>query len=350
MPTSVTDYFKLDEVEFKKTDAFDSLVDWDTKLFVDPFLLQKCKTPEFKGAHDELLKYFSKNLKLIGASKHRDDLAWKTAKKRLQFREIGAFGLGYSNESTFGSGIGRNSSDQLISTLKEIYDSGISDPELFELLGLFQDGVGADRISDMTCNVLIRRFADFTQRVFRIAKFNGICATWSIDSSKYAIPAHPFRKSSPILLAPREILRDLPVAEDGFDIVDVYAANEDLRNKLNQLLGNQWRQDLKKYGKAQFRTLFRSNPEYLREVLSAYKKLPIQRYNFSADRSGEIIWREYAQKVVRDFPLHLALDVESSFKEFCDVVEKICIKFKEHVENNGLWEALYDDRGKPRKE
>ena len=350
MPISISEHFQLEERKFLKLGAFDALLDWDSKFFVDPFLLQKCKTKEFKGAHQELLKYFNQTLKLISVSTEKGDKAWTAAKKRLHFQEIGGFGLGYAKESTAGSGIGRGFSDQLIGSLKEIVEKGIKDPELFELLGLFEEGVGADRISDMVCNILIHRFAEFTERIFKESGYSGISAKWTIGDKEFSIPVHPFRPKAPVLLAPIEILRDLPTAEDGFDLTKIYAANELLRNKLNQLLGSDWRQELKRAKKSEIRNYFVRSPELLQELIGAYKDVPLQRYDFTKDRAGEIIWRKYAREIVDKFPVPLALDENPDISDICRVVETICDKFREHIENNGLWEVLFDDHGRPRKE
>jgi len=47
MPVTVTEHLKLDVKKFNKTGAFDSFLDIDSRLFIDPALIWKCKAPEF---------------------------------------------------------------------------------------------------------------------------------------------------------------------------------------------------------------------------------------------------------------------------------------------------------------
>ena len=350
MPISVTQHYGLDEDEFDKTEAFNSMIDWDTELFVDPSLLKICSTSEFSGSHDELLKYFTDTIRLIVSSNSSSDLTWKTAKKRLVFKELGCFGLGYSKQSVTGSGIGTGFANQLLEALKEITEKGVVEPELFELLGLFQEGVGCDRISDMTCFILRNRFASFTERVFQEAGYNGASVLWRFADKSYQIPAHPKKPSLPILLAPKSLLRDLPTSEDGVDLSSVFAANDAIRATLNQVLGVHWREEIKNFRKPSFHDLFLSHPEILAEAIDAYKKVSPKPYNYRSDPAGEYIWRELALKYSEKYPLALNLSESPTLEEVRQVVLSICDQFRENVEQNGAWEVLFDDEKKPRKE
>ena len=351
MPKAVTEYFNLDTDQFEATGAFDTMVDWDTKLFVDPFLLKDISTPEFVGAYDELLGYFRGTLKLIAASKNKNDYPWRAAQKRLVFREPGGFGLGYSKESIRGSGIGKGLANQLIKNLKEIVALGINDPELFELLGLFEEGIGCDLISDMTCNILLKRFFQFTERVFNKSGYKEINTKWELHEQIFHLPAHPFTSKSPVLLSPSKLLNDLPVVKDYYDIDVVCSRNSQLRRNLNQVLGSNWKEEVKKHGKKFFRNLFVNHPEILQELLKQYKEARPRRYDFSKDPSGEVHWRKYARQITSDNPLTLYLTPNAEYPEICGVIETICKKFSDHIENNGLWEVLWDDsKTKHRKE
>jgi len=348
MPKSVCKHFKLDAKKFDATGAFDALLDWDTKLFVDPFLLKGATTPEFHGAYDELLRYFSEIIKLVTVSAGPSDLTWRTARKRLVFRETPGFGLGYAKENTSGSGMGDAFAEKLLTSIGEIARKGIQDPELFELLGLFEEGVGCDRISDMTCSILLERFFNYSSRVFAESGYKGQSLQWR--QRTYTIPRHPFQKNAAVLLAPKELLRDLPVAEDALDLGYIFESNEVLRQKLNKVLGNQWRADVREFGKTKLKDWLIGHPEFLREIVDTYKKATPIRYDFRRDPSGEVVWRQYADQVTTQFPLALILNANAGPADVIEIVRKICDTFRQHVENNGLWEALYDGSGKPRRE
>ena len=53
-------------------------------------------------------------------------------------------------------------------TAREIVDLGVDDPDLFVAMGLFEEGIGPDRISDMASNVILPDLLAFNVRVLTI--------------------------------------------------------------------------------------------------------------------------------------------------------------------------------------
>ena len=120
MAVSVTEHFKLDKKIFESTGAFDALLDQDTHLFVDPFLLKEAADPIFKNGRDALLDHFREIIKLLSNSKKEGDVFWRNALNKFKFREIAGFGLGYAKIGTSGSGIGEKFTASLIQTADAI--------------------------------------------------------------------------------------------------------------------------------------------------------------------------------------------------------------------------------------
>ena len=58
-----------------------------------------------------------------------------------------------------------NSETILSRQLKQLVDAGIDDPVLFELVGIFQENIGPDRISDMVAKIIIDDLILYTQRI-----------------------------------------------------------------------------------------------------------------------------------------------------------------------------------------
>lgn len=348
MPISVTNYFNLDRKIFENTGAFDALLDWDTLLFVDPYLLKDAQTAEFIGSQAELLTYFRRVIKLISHSKKTNDKAWREAVNRMLAKEIAAFGLGYSGSGSEGSGIGFRLATSLITTMKEIVTLGLEDPELFELAGLFEDGFGADRISDMTCNILIERFAEFTERVFKECNSVKILEKIKINKKTFNLPKHPFRKNQPILLCPKELLLDLPTAENG--ITSIFNENAELRNRINEMFGMDWSSYTQEKEKEKSHHAFTKHGFFLEEILKKYKNSGTRKYDFLKDPSGEVFWRTTAEDLAKKFPLNISKETSPSLEYYVDIVRIICDAFKRQIEQNGLWEVLYGERGKSKKE
>lgn len=74
MPISFTDKFGLDKEVFLNTGAFDVILDVDSRLFIDPALLECCDIEEFKGAKEKVEKYFSGIITLLSHSSSPKDM------------------------------------------------------------------------------------------------------------------------------------------------------------------------------------------------------------------------------------------------------------------------------------
>ena len=95
--------------------------------------------------------------------------------------------LGYADAGCHGNAIGPALGSRLLNRGHEIVALGVTDPVIFELIGLFEDDFGADRLSDMTVAILGDDFRAYTQRVatgldlksapgFQVLKRQGILA------------------------------------------------------------------------------------------------------------------------------------------------------------------------------
>lgn len=168
MPISFTDNFGINKKAFVKTGAFDVILDVDSRLFIDPALLESCDIDEFAGAKEKVEKYFSGIITLLSHSSSRNDMYWKQADKLLKFKELTGTCFGYTQFGTDGNSIGPVLRQVILATIKELIDAGEKDPSLFELLGVFQEGIGCDRISDLLTFILAPEILTFTQRVVNI--------------------------------------------------------------------------------------------------------------------------------------------------------------------------------------
>ena len=77
-----------------------------------------------------------------------NDMYWKKADRMLKFRELSGTCFGYSQKGTGGNAIGRVLRQNILETIVDLIQEGATDPTLFELLGVFQENIGSDRIID----------------------------------------------------------------------------------------------------------------------------------------------------------------------------------------------------------
>ena len=350
-PVSVTEYFNIDPVEFKKTGAFDTILNVDTRLFIDPFLLPHTSAPELQNGREKMLEYFRGVLKLLELTESKNDKTWRASKSMLSFSEPSSFNFGYSFHGSSGRGIGNKFGQQLLEVTFEMVKKGINDPVIFELLGIFEEGIGCDRISDMVCCILYHEFMSFSERVFK--KLN--VQTYSIpyNGKKFDLPRNPFHKK-PIILSPKDILKDLPVAYCFDDIEHICYENKELRDKLSSIIGKDWKDKIKKIKKGKkgdLKKFFTENPKIFNALIQVYKNSRPQHYNYLEDQSGEANWLPLAQEFASKNPLNLEFPNQSqNLDSLKKIVDIIINKFGHLIEYNGLNQFLFDNNKKPKPE
>lgn len=349
MSQSFADYYGIGEISFEATGAFDPILDVDTRLFIDPALLRITTVPELHDSYAEVNGYFADVVKVIKRIERPDDRMWRKADELLTFPEIGGLSIGYASKGTRGSGMGPKLRAQLLATVRQVVAAGVDDPAMFELVGIFEEGIGPDRISDMIAKIIGPNLVSFTQRV---------CSDCGIPMEPHRIdalgveedlPVNPVT-GRPMILVPREILRDLPIADDYSDIRFAAQFNATLRDELNAGIGLALREMTAKEKKDKLKENFVRYPEVLAEVIRQYRAAVPVRYDFSDDPTGEVVWYKATKRLPEAAPLDLRLSKQPTVEEVFRVVEAICIHFKRLIEDNQLGQLLYDKNGKPKYE
>ena len=207
---------------------FDPVLSLDTPLFLDPFLIYAAERGDFVGSHDEIIRFFNYMFKLIAAAAGDERSAnYRKALSDLRFPEVQDLCLGYTATGTCGTGSGQLIARDIAGALEEAIRVGLIRLSHFKEIGILREGIGPDRISDITAGILRRRFVKYTQDVclrhpgiptqdVRLMRgyydFEG--ERWAMLPARLPINAYT-RK--PILLAPRAYLRELPtINTDGF--------------------------------------------------------------------------------------------------------------------------------------
>ncbi len=349
MSISLADYYNIAEATFDATGALDPILDVDTRLFIDPALLRVNDVPELAGAYDSVIQHFTRVLKVVTRIGSRGDRMWREADKLLTFPEIQGLSIGYSTTGANGSGMGASMRARLLETVHQIVRAGNADPTLFELVGIFEDGVGPDRVSDMLAKLIAPNLIRFTQRV---------CSDCGIPMAAHRLrqlgleedlPTHP-TTGYPLILVPKQVLRNLPVALDFGDVRWIAEHNEQLRNELNHLVGSSWSRVTASEQKKLLRKTFVEQPDVLREIIAAYSASQPERYDFAGDPAGEVIWYRTAKKLTVAAPLELTLPENPEIHDVESVVIKICEHFRALVEDNQLAPLLYNTDGSTKYE
>src|SRR5229473_4455546 len=297
MAQQLSTYLNIKSDDLENAGILDTVIGVDTHLFVDPLLLSSAKASEFKNSRQEVERRYSEILLLLSKSE-----------KRL------------SAKSDSGRGIGPVLGCRLLESASEIIKLGISDPVIFELLGLFEEDFGADRLSDMTIRIIRYDLYEYTDRMSRELGLKDL-ARLRTTTKTYQVPHHPSR-TKPLIFLPTEILRDLPIAQSWDGIDAVAAHNRALRQRINDMVAGIWGKR-KRIPKPDLRRAIFENPTALKELIRVYKESRPRAYDFATDPAGEVRWYFFGKDSATRFPLALAFQPAEGLPGVQRVVENI---------------------------
>jgi hypothetical protein len=148
---------------------FDMVLSVDTALFLDPFLTYANEQGHLVGSHTEAINFFDSLFKLLAISS--DDgsfVRYLKALSNLEFPEVEELCLGYTSEGTDGLGSGPKLAKLIAGGLKEAIKAGLNEITHFEEIGIIREGIGPDRIGDITSgwdrSLIRQRFQSFGGR------------------------------------------------------------------------------------------------------------------------------------------------------------------------------------------
>lgn len=344
MAISLGDFHAVRPEDFEKTGALDPILGIDTRLFIDPSLLRHSTVPELMDSHAKISDHFANVLRVVRFIQKEDDAFWRKADRMLTFPEVQGLCIGYSSKGISGKGAGPLKRKRLLGTIVQLVQAGCEDEAIFELVGAFEEGIGPDLISDMIAKIIMADLIAFTQRVCSDLGLPMEPLVYSRLLPMEDLPCNPISKA-PIILVPKEILRDLPVAESFADIFWISAHNETLREELNKLIAGSLRSLTTAERKARVKEAFVQHPGVLSQVISAYEAAGAKFYDFRDDPAGETIWYRVSKNLPATAALPLTLPPKPTLDEVFAVVEKICLHFKKLIEDNQLCHLLYDKGG-----
>lgn len=336
-------------------DWFDPLLNEDTRLYVDPFRIFVDEDPFWANGHVQLMTFFNTVMKLLADSGFAESSPFfKKAKALLLFPEPPEFCLGTSKESVFGAGSAKGLQEGMLKGAAEAIELGLEDLKHFEELALFGQSIGADRVSDMTCDVLKGVFVEYTRSIARrhnipLSPVNLRHCGWDVsrfvwNDAVVELPLNPVmtaRVGIPVgvLLTPKRFLRKMP-SIDPYDFWD-YAwshESEKIRTDLNYEVATNV--DAEKIAR-----LARRKRHLLRAYLDDLEANPKPPYD--VDEDPELIVRrsDYGREIAGQFEFG-APATETEFDRF---VDRLLDNFKQSVEDRGAWRLLWAN-GKPRRE
>ncbi|MFF8484520.1 hypothetical protein [Streptomyces antibioticus] len=323
-------------------DWFDAFLPADTKLFIDPFLIWEEKTGHWAGAHDHLIDFFEMIFELVKESRgNGDSLSWKQAQKLLLFPEPYEFCLGVAEGTPLGSGSGRGLQKDMLEGVKVATGLGMNRIAHMEMLTLFQGGMGVDRLSDMTCNILKSYFITYTQEIARrhnipTQRVKVTNATWGREFCRWKdaaveLPINPYI-GRPVILTPEKFLKDIPVATpDGLWSYAWSTASDQLRGDLTFDIA-------RNVGRREKAKLARQNPDVVALYLKHLEEEEKNPYPVAEDPRMRVRWYELGSEFAERSNLSFVPQAPEEFERF---IETVIDSYRHNIEEQDGWQLLW---------
>ena len=322
---------------------FNPILSQDTLLFIDPFAVFKSKDELFKDSYSEMMFFFQKAFELIAhAGGSKTNLSYKKAESMLIFPEVNAICLGYS-KTRRGSGTGPLWAKSLASNINDIIAKGVTHISHFEELGIFCEGIGPDRLSDMTSNLLKGRFITYTQRICNLhgipmkkkrvqsAYFDYEYMRWC--DGEYLLPVNPYKGNSPVILIPKDFLNMLPEinSEDFANTIDLA---ERLRNDFNYEID-------KNLDKTKISEIAIEHYDLVKEYIDIVERREANTFGELMKRTLRYVWYELSKGIAANDKF-LFGDVTDD-TEFYKKVFEFAQYYKEFVEIRSGYKLLWNE-------
>lgn len=332
----------------EKDDWFDPHLTIDSKLFIDPLLMLEAGGC-WAVAHEELIAHFVHCYRLVAQATTSASVSARAARRLLTFPEPFELGLGYTAFGTQGSGAGDRFAARMADGIAVAIAAGLTQPEHIEEIGILNEGIGPDRISDATANVVKARLISYTQEVARrhsvpLEKHRVRHARVSLEGARWHdedtyLPTNPVT-GHPIILVPDIILNRLPTlnADDWFDS----HFNDDIRLSMNLQVG-------KAVSKADIVAWARTHPERIIDwAREQTTREDLIGYDFGADPLGVVQWDKEPARYATEHPLPAR--AVGTNDDLVELIGQIVEQFRHFVENQRGWKLLCNNDGSEKPE
>ena len=87
-PVHFSDHFNIDKARLNELGVFDPILNFDTKVFVEPLLLKDSSSEIIRNSYQTYKTFFANLLLLLQKSNYVGDKCWRTAKRMVKDNTI----------------------------------------------------------------------------------------------------------------------------------------------------------------------------------------------------------------------------------------------------------------------
>lgn len=336
-------YFEIDTKEMDRYGIFDQIIGYDSPLFFNIFLILNSKEKIYQPFIKEFNDFFDTIAGFLMSAKATDksDINWEAAIEYFKGSEISGTGIGYSDTCESGRGAGIQNINQILYRMKNIISAGYANPKIFLTLQILQQGIGRDRISDITLNILKTQLYEYTENSLNKLKVaQDKRQIFQIKGRKYSLVANPANQKHPIILLPKDVLSSLGNKDD--DLHTIYAENIQFRKLVHEYLGEKL---YKTVGKRKKEISKKERTKLILDELKANDELLIKFIEMLQDTPFGKKYDE-SQPVYKRAEIYNEIQKQSSFsyneqESLHANIRNIIGDFKNIIETKGMWKLMW---------
>lgn len=357
LPLHISQAFDL-KIKEGDLDFFDANLEYDSRLFIDPFLLRISKIEEERmlfGRFGDFFRYvYDQSINI-----RTDTQEYNNLLELLDFSEPKELCLGYTEDSSDGSSPGKsfahilikfflNSSARRLVKEDNLYPDKKFNPVTIEI---FTRKLGMDGLSDISANLIMDYLINYTQKQCKKLEiptkenmavdadgfnFDPNEMEWK-KGGHYKLPENPLRLGKAIIFVPKRLLRASALER----------ANEYMVNKVIGILNNNI--DLcKKFSKLLEKEVDKFNVEDIRKVMledeSIFKKYlhslyeeDRDSYDFDKDPLAFLAYKKYSHLFSGQEKNNNIKNEEEVFKITTKFIEEVV----KHLSTTDIWRDMW---------
>lgn len=336
-------------------DFFDTNLEYDSRLFIDPFLLKKSKLKEERDLFERFPDFFryvyDQSLNAQLSERERKELMML-----LDFKEPKELGLGYTEFSTNGSSPGKNFASLLItfflneSARKLIKEDNLYPDKKFNPLTLeiFTDRLGVDGLSDITANLIMDYLIKYTQtqckkhdiKMKELAldadgfNFDPDELCWR-GGGTYKLPENPVKPGKAVIFVPKRLLRSGDIDDEKMvkRVVGILSLDSHLHLRFTKLL----EKELDKFDVSDIRKVFLEEHSVFKKYMESLEDDDHDPYDFKQDPLAYFVFKKY-KDIFSD--LEKKNDIKNH-TEVWNITKKYCETVSKHMSETDVWRDMW---------
>lgn len=353
-PLYVSEEFDL-KCKEEDLDFFDTNLRFDSRVFIDPFLLKKSSVKAERDLFERFGDFFrfvyNQSLNVGTSLREKQELMML-----LDFSEPKEIGLGYTEYSNDGSSPGKNFARLLIkfflndSARKLIKEDNLYPDKKFNpiTLEIFTDKLGVDGLSDITANLIMDYLIKYTQKQCQIHKIKTkelVLDTDGFDfdpdemnwrgGDRYKLPENPLKPGKAIIFVPKRILRSGDIDDEKMvkKVIGILGNDQHLVSRFTKLL----EKELEKFDIRDIRKVFLEEHSVFKKYMSYLEQVGQDAYDFTRDPLAFFVQKKYKDL----FSYIEGKNNIESHEQVLEITQTFCDEVTNHLSTTDIWRDMW---------